>query len=185
MFALFQPKLRSHKTELRHLWLCIASHKGLCDLLPKHRHTDYGVCGMQKQFLMAIFASIMVFSTIAPAIAQLDNRQCDQCGMTVDAIGQARFNIVDANGTKHYACCPICALRLIKTYGELNITSFCDYNGQSYPIIIRAKQYGSIVTVNPSTAIVLLGGGCAKNRLVFNAAAANSLLAPPNNGSSQ
>ena len=105
--------------------------------------------------------------------------------MTVDAIGQARFNIVDANGTKHYACCPICALRLIKTYGELNITSFCDYNGQSYPIIIRAKQYGSIMTVNPSTAIVLLGGGCAKNRLVFNAAAANSLLAPPNNGSSQ
>jgi len=79
--------------------------------------------------------------------------------MTVDAIGQARFNIVDANGTKHYACCPICALRLIKTYGELNITSFCDYNGQSYPIIIRAKQYGSIVTVNPSTAIVLLGVG--------------------------
>ena len=44
--------------------------------------------------------------------------------MSVDLIGQSRFKIVDSSGDQHIACCPVCALKLIKTYGELNITSF-------------------------------------------------------------
>jgi len=105
--------------------------------------------------------------------------------MTVDAMGQTRFNIVDVNGTRHYACCPVCALRLLKSYGELNITSFCDEYGPSYPITIQIKSYGSEVTVNPASALILLGGGCAKNRIVYNSSAADALLAPPKNGTSR
>jgi hypothetical protein len=83
-------------------------------------------------------------------------------------MGQARYSIVDANGTRHYACCPMCAFKLLKTYGDLNITTFCDYNGPSAPITINAKRNGSVVTVNPTSAVVIMGGSCAKNRLVYN-----------------
>jgi len=78
----------------------------------------------------------------------------------------------------------MCALKLVKTYGELNITTFCDYYGPDYPITISAKGYGSEVSVSPTSALIILGGGCTKNRIVLNATAADLLLAPPNNGAS-
>lgn len=131
--------------------------------------------------ILALFVSNLVF--ILPAQAQ-ETKPCDQCGMTIDTIGQARFNIVDVNNTRHYACCPVCALKLIKTCGELSITTFCDYNGPTYPITINAKAFGSDVSVSPTSALIILGGGCAKNRIVYDATAADLLLAPPNNGGS-
>ena len=133
-------------------------------------------------FILSILMSSLFF--IVPAIGQ-ETKPCDQCGMTVDATGQNRFKIVDGNGTSHVACCPICAFKMIKTYGQLNITSFCDYNGPSSPITIVAKNYGSSLTLVPQTAQVILGGGCAKNRLVYNSTAGDALLAAPNYGTSK
>ena len=139
-----------------------------------------------KRALYFLFFSALVISgSFALTYGQVDTKPCDSCGMSVDATGQERFKILDASNQQHVACCPVCALKLIKTYGELKITSYCDYNGPSYPITINAKQYGSVLTINPQGALIILGGGCAKNRLVYNAAAAVALLAPPNNGSSQ
>ena len=105
--------------------------------------------------------------------------------MNVDVTGQARFKIFDATGTLHIACCPVCALRLQRTYGDLNITSFCDYYGPNYPITIIAKNNGTDVTVNPPNALIITAGGCTKNRIVYNSSAADALLAPPNNGTSK
>ena len=105
--------------------------------------------------------------------------------MTVDVTGQARFKIFDASGTLHIACCPICALRLQKTYNNLNITSFCDYYGTSFPITISTRNNGTEVTVNPPDALIIAAGGCTKNRIVYNSTAADALLAPPNNGTSR
>jgi hypothetical protein len=111
--------------------------------------------------------------------------ECEQCGMNVDVTGQARFKIFDSSGTLHIACCPICALRLQRTYNNLNITAFCDYNGPGYPITIIAKNNGTDVTVNPPDALIITAGGCTKNRIVYNSSAADDLLAPPNNGTSK
>ena len=133
-------------------------------------------------FVLSILMSSLFF--FVPTIAQ-ETKPCDQCGMTVDATGQNRFKIVDGSGNSHIACCPICAFKMIKTYGQLNITSFCDYNGPSYPITIVATNYGSSLTLIPQTAQVILGGGCAKNRLVSNSAAGDALLAAPNFGTSK
>ena len=105
--------------------------------------------------------------------------------MTIDTMGQARFKIFDANGTRHYGCCPMCTFKLLKTYGELNITSFCDLNGPNYPITITAKKNGSVATINPTSALIIAGGSCAKNRIVYNSAAADTLLGPQHNGTSQ
>ena len=128
-----------------------------------------------------VFSCFAILALLISGLAGLTHGQvttqpCEQCGMNVDATGQERFRITDASGGQHVACCPICAFKLIKTYGELTITSFCDYNGPTFPITINAKQYGSVLTVNPQSAQVILGGGCPKNRLVYNSAAADALL---------
>jgi hypothetical protein len=133
-----------------------------------------------------LIISSLLFSGLATlTYGQMTTKPCDSCGMNVDAIGQARFNIVDAAGHQYVACCPVCALKLVKIYGELNITSFCDLNGPNYPITINAKQFGSVLTVNPQSALIILGGGCPKNRLVYNSAAADTLLSQTNNGTSK
>jgi hypothetical protein len=104
--------------------------------------------------------------------------------MTVDNTGQQRFRIVDSNGNLHVVCCPVCALKLLSKYSDLTINSFCDYNGPDYPIVINAKNHGAELTVNPSTALIIVGGSCSKNRIVYDSAAADALLSPPNNGTS-
>src|SRR3990172_9763888 len=123
-----------------------------------------------------IISALLISGSATLTYGQMDTKPCDQCGMAVDSTGQARFRITDPSGGQHIACCPVCALKMVKTYGELTITSFCDYNGPNYPITINAKQNGSALTVNPQNAVIILGGGCAKNRLVFNAAAADALV---------
>jgi hypothetical protein len=139
-----------------------------------------------KNVLYFLFFSALIISgSFALTYGQADTKPCDSCGMSVDATGQERFKILDSTNQQHVACCPVCALKLVKTYGELKITSYCDYNGPSSPITINAKQYGSVLTVNPPNALVILGGGCAKNRLVINAASADALLASPNYGTSK
>lgn len=141
---------------------------------------------LRKLFCSMLITLFMVstFFVLTPVLAQ-DSRPCDSCGMALDATAQARYRITDQSGHQYYACCPICAFKLIKTYGDLTITSFCDYNGPSNPITIVAKNHGSIVTVNPPTAIVLAAGSCLKNRLVYNSQAADALLATPNSGTSK
>ena len=111
--------------------------------------------------------------------------QCDKCSMTMDVIGQARFNITDASGGQYVACCPGCALMLQRTLGDLNITSFCDYYGPNYPIKIIARNNGTDVTVSPPVPCLYCWRKLHKNRLVYDSSAADALLAPPNNGTSQ
>jgi hypothetical protein len=139
-----------------------------------------------KRLVSAIIVSLMIsslFSVVVPAFADT-TESCDSCGMTVDATGQARFQITDTESHKYYACCPICALKIIKTEGDVNILSYCDYNGPDYPITINVRNQGSEVTITPTSALFINGGGCTKNRLVYDSAAADALLSPPNSGTS-
>ncbi len=139
-----------------------------------------------------IVADILIVSALLiSGIATLtygqmaDGPKCDQCGMSLDAMGVARYTIIDNTGASHIACCPICALKQQRSLGDINITSFCDYYGPSYPITIISRNNGTDVTVNPLDALVILGNGCTKNRLVYNSSAADALLAQPNNGTSK
>lgn len=138
-----------------------------------------------KTTALGIALLVVLLSSMTPAFAQTSDKECDACGMTVDSMGQTRFKIVDPDGNRYYACCPGCAFRLLKTNAELNITSFCDLNGPAYPITIAAKKSGSIATISPTSALVIAGGSCTKNRIVYNAAAADELLGPLHNGTSQ
>jgi hypothetical protein len=133
-----------------------------------------------------ITSLILVSGFSALAYGQMGTGpKCDQCGMSLDATGVARYTIVDSNGASHLACCPVCALRLQRSLGDITISSFCDYYGPSYSITIVSKNNGTDVTVNPPNALIINAGGCTKNRLVYNSSAADVLLAPPNNGTSK
>ncbi len=134
--------------------------------------------------IIAILTSAL-FVVSAPQTGAQETVPCDSCGMALDETAQARYVIVDPLGTRYYACCPACAFKLLKAHSELTITSFCDYNGPSSPITLSARNHGSDITVNPTSAVVILGGGCTKNRLVYNTQAADALLSAPNFGTSQ
>ena len=141
-----------------------------------------------KNYKVAVIVAVLLLSNLAGLVAgetQTSDVDCDQCGMTVDEVGQLRFRIVDSAGQQHVACCPVCALKMLKTYKELNITSFCDYNGPDYPIVINAKNHGDEVIVSPASALVIVGGSCTKNRLVYDDVSADALLSSPNYGTSR
>ena len=101
--------------------------------------------------------------------------------MSVDLTSQTHFGVIDGNGGRHYVECMMCALKLLKTYEQLNITTYCDYFGPNYPITVSIRQHGNVVISNPPNALVIAGGGCTKNRVVYNLSAANSLLAKNGN----
>lgn len=137
-----------------------------------------------RRSLAVFLATLLLFGSSGIVQAQMGggSNVCEQCGMTVDAVSQAHFKVVDANGTIHYAECMMCAFKLLKIYEELNITTYCDWYGPNYTITVNVKQRGNIVTSNASDALVIAGGGCTKNRVVYNQTAATALLA--NNGTS-
>jgi hypothetical protein len=140
---------------------------------------------MEKPFgiimvLLILLSPISVLLS-AETFAQVA-QNCEQCGMNVAADLQAHFRIVDGAGVVHYACCPMCSLKLCTKYDKLSITSNCDWYGPNSPINISTSQFGREASVNPTSILIIAGGGCTKNRIVSNQVAASALLA--NNGTS-
>lgn len=104
--------------------------------------------------------------------------------MTVASDSQAHFHVTDENGTRHYVECLKCAFKLLRTTcnginSQITITTNCDWNGPSSTITITLKNGVNSTTVNPPSAL-FIDGGCTKNRIVYDQAAADNLLA--NNG---
>jgi hypothetical protein len=107
---------------------------------------------------------------------RIATQTCEACGMEVAADAQAKYTIIDGNGTMHYAECYMCALNLINNYDTLTISSYCDWYGPNYPVTVESSQYGKVVNVTPSTAMFLNGGSCVINRVAYNQTVADALL---------
>ncbi len=107
----------------------------------------------------------------------LTTKSCEVCGMDVTLADQVKYQIVDGNGTAHYAECYMCALRIVNKYNDVNITTYCDWYGPNKTITVHSTNYGSQITVTPSTAMFLNGGSCVINRVAYDQTAANNLLA--------
>jgi hypothetical protein len=132
--------------------------------------------------------ALIITFLIVSGLSALTNAQmvttqtCESCGMMVAADSQAHLKVVDSTGAIHYVDCFKCALKLLKTYGELNVTASCDWNGPNYLIVVNLKNYLNTTTVAPSTALYI-DGACSKNRVLYNQASVDALFA--NNGTSQ
>ena len=129
-----------------------------------------------------IITFLLVSGLATLTYGQMTTQTCETCGMMVAPDAQTHLKVVDSTGTTHYVDCLSCALKLLKTYNEINITTNCDWNGPAYAITINLKDYVNSTNVTPSTAL-FIDGGCTKNRVVYNQGAAEALIA--NNGISQ
>ena len=135
-----------------------------------------------------IITSLLVSGYAALTKGQMTPTQtCETCGMMVKPDAQAHLKATDSTGTVHYVDCFRCALKLLPIYGSINISATCDWNGPSYLITVELRNstngvYVNSTVVNPQTAL-FIDGGCTKNRMLYNQAGVDALLA--NNGISQ
>ena len=129
---------------------------------------------MKRRLYVFLLAFAVTATLIGHSMAQ--TQSCETCPMEVGVEAQEHFKVYDGNGTRHWVECIGCALKLLKTYDAVRIETYCDWYGPDYPIVADISQNGAVATVNPSTALILLGGGCTANRVAWNQTAADALL---------
>jgi hypothetical protein len=139
-----------------------------------------GVIFMNKKMLISIPVIFLItFSLIDVSFATDLNGgiTCETCPMTVGNDALNHLMVTDGNGTRHYVECIGCAFKLLKTYDTIKIVTFCDWYGPNYTITADISEHGAKAAVNPSTALILIGGGCTGNRVAYNQTAADQLIA--------
>ncbi len=133
---------------------------------------------MRKKNLSVIVATLVItLSLVGTAFAQTESYPCETCPMTVGPDALDHLKVTDASGTRHYVECMGCALKLLKTFDTIHIETYCDWYGPEYKITADISQNGAVTTVNPESALLLVGGGCTGNRVAYNQTAADALLA--------
>ena len=130
---------------------------------------------MKRGVYLVLLAFAMTSGLVGRSLAQ--TQTCETCPMEVGADAQQHFAVYDGDGTKHWVECIGCSLKLLKTYDTIRIETYCDWYGPDYPVVAEISQQGAVTTVNPSTAVILMGGGCTANRVAYNQTAADELLA--------
>ncbi|MFB3888264.1 MAG: hypothetical protein ACE14S_02160 [Candidatus Bathyarchaeia archaeon] len=97
---------------------------------------------------------------------------CEACGMEVNKADISTFRIVAADGSEHWACCPICAEEIGLYYANSEIYAKCFSTGKAIKLTIVDGNLASasVTPADPSDDVrVLLGGSCATNKIVSNA----------------
>ena len=130
---------------------------------------------MKRGAYLVLLAFAMSVGLIGQSLAQ--TQTCESCPMQVGADAEKHFKVYDGSDTIHYACCIGCALKMLKTYDTLHIETFCDWYGPDYPVVVDISEHGNVTSVDPATALLLIGGGCTGNRVAYNQMAADALLA--------
>ena len=132
---------------------------------------------MIKAGVLTILLLLCTFGiTVAQLQTQDNSPNCEVCPMKVGSDAQMHLQVYDGNGTRHYVECIGCALKLLKNYDTLYIKTYCDWYGPNYTITANITGHGAVTTINPPTALLLVGGGCTGNRVAYNQTAANELL---------
>jgi len=92
---------------------------------------------------------------------------CEACGMIVEKGDISALKIVLQDGSEHWGCCPICAEVVGLYYVNTEIHAKCFVSGTPIKIIIENGNFSS-ATTTPATSevMVVVGGSCAKNKIV-------------------
>jgi len=92
---------------------------------------------------------------------------CEACGMIVDKDDISALKIVLPDGAEHWGCCPICAEVVGLYYVNSEIQAKCFVSGTPIKIIIENGNFSS-ASATPATGevMVVVGGACAKNKIV-------------------
>ena len=92
---------------------------------------------------------------------------CEACGMIVDKDDISALKIVLQDGSEHWGCCPICAEVVGLYYVNAEIQAKCFVSGTPIKIVIENGNFSS-ASATPATGevMVVVGGACAKNKIV-------------------
>ena len=92
---------------------------------------------------------------------------CEACGMVVDKDDISALKIVLPDGAEHWGCCPICAEVVGLYYVNSEIQARCFVSGTPIKIIVENGNFSSS-SATPATGevMVVVGGSCAKNKIV-------------------
>ncbi len=101
---------------------------------------------------------------------------CEACGMIVDKDDISALKIVLQDGSEHWGCCPICAEVVGLYYENSEIHAKCYVSGTPIQIIIENGNFSSAsATPESSEVMVVVGGSCAKNKIVATPAYAEQV----------
>ena len=97
---------------------------------------------------------------------------CMACGMKITKSDPSTLVVSSSGQPDQYACCPVCALEVGLYYKNAAISGACISSGQKITFTVKDSVLAS---VSPSTALMLAGGSCAKNKLCYDEANATAL----------
>jgi hypothetical protein len=106
--------------------------------------------------------------------------RCEACGMVISAESDANYRINDTStNQKLWACCSGCMLRLAAAHPDMHIDALDSWYGESVQKISIDIADGSVSSVSPDTALIVLGSkvtnSCASNRIALNQTSAQLL----------
>jgi len=91
---------------------------------------------------------------------------CEACGMIVDKDDISALKIVLEDGSEHWGCCPICAEVVGLYYENSVIHAKCFVSGTPIQIVIENGKFSATAAPTSSEVMVVVGGSCAKNKIV-------------------
>lgn len=86
---------------------------------------------------------------------------CEACGMEIEIGDPSTWTIVCTDGVTRCGCCPICALALACYYEGATVSVPCFACGEEITIIVQGEN---ITSVTPTTACVVFGAACVRNK---------------------
>jgi hypothetical protein len=106
--------------------------------------------------------------------------RCEACGMVISAESDANYRINDTStDQKLWACCSGCMLRLAAAHPDMHIDALDSWYGESVQKISIDIADGSVSSVSPDTALIVLGSkvtnSCVSNRIALNQTSAQLL----------
>ena len=132
---------------------------------------------MKKSIIMplvfVIVAAAIVGSSAYLYFQYYATPRCEACGMLITPEMDRNIVMIDVDtGQRVRTCCPGCMLRSVAAHPNVNITALDSWYGTSAPSIQIIIRNGSVVSVTPDTARILLGTkvvqSCANNRIAIN-----------------
>jgi hypothetical protein len=119
---------------------------------------------------LALIGAVFLAGGASASINRTSNTAvCEACGMEIAKADISTFSIVAADGSEHWACCPICAEVVGIYYTNSEINGKCFVTGKSIKMTVVNGNF-STATVTPAQAgdnvTIVLGGSCATNKIV-------------------
>jgi len=126
---------------------------------------------MRKEFIVPVMLAILGLIFLVGGVSAYFSKArvtlvCEACGMELETGEQLPLQchtIVCGDGSTHYACCPICALAMAYYYNDATVSVPCFTCAQEINITV---EDGNLSSVTPSTACVIFGAACVRNKMI-------------------